>query len=293
MASLQAGFISAVLRTFRIKSLLAKSLLKPPRKKGPLVPNHIKKNYLVSEQTIQGKTVATIKPKQGHSSLHLVFLHGGAYVVEGAPMHWSIIKKLIKKLQCTVSYIDYPLAPESTYRDTFKMLDEAYHQLTRQHPDDYFSLIGDSAGGGLALAFAQKLHADNAPIQPLKTVLFSPWLDITLNNPEINEIAHKDLVLDTATLKNCGHRYAGGDNREQNLLSPINGNLSGLGDVAVFYGSEELLWADCRKLEKKADNIKCNFVFFEYPDMQHDWILLPIPETQQAIDEACFFLQTS
>lgn len=291
MASLQAEIISTVLRTFRVKSLLAKSLLKPPRRKGPLIPQSINKNYLVNEQIIQTKTVATISPKQTCSSLHIIFLHGGAYVVEGAPMHWSIIKKFINQLQCTVSYIDYPLAPENTYRDTFKLLDEVYHQLTHQNPDCHFALVGDSAGGGLALAFAQKLRADNAPIQPFKTVLFSPWLDITLNNPEIDEIANKDLVLDSATLKQCGHHYAGGDNPNHYLLSPINGDLSGLGDVAVFYGSEELFWADCKELEKKAATADSNIVFFDYAKMQHDWILLPIPETQQAINEACLFLQ--
>lgn len=47
--------------------------------------------------------------------------------------------------------------------------------------------MGDSAGGGFALALAQKIRDENDP-QPGQIILLSPWLDITLTNPNINDI---------------------------------------------------------------------------------------------------------
>ena len=48
------------------------------------------------------------------------------------------------------------------------------------------TLMGDSSGGGISLALAQRLREDGYD-QPGHVVLLSPWLDATLSNPEIAE----------------------------------------------------------------------------------------------------------
>ena len=46
------------------------------------------------------------------------------------------------------------------------------------------TIMGDSAGGGMSLALAQKFREECLP-QPSNIVLLSPWLDITMTNPDI------------------------------------------------------------------------------------------------------------
>src|SRR3712207_7656426 len=46
------------------------------------------------------------------------------------------------------------------------------------------TLAGDSAGGGLALGLAQTLRDQGLP-QPRRLLLVSPWLDLTLGNPDL------------------------------------------------------------------------------------------------------------
>jgi len=58
-----------------------------------------------------------------------------------------------------------------------------------KEPDDLI-MMGDSAGGGFALALAQKLKNESID-QPAQIILLSPWLDITLTNPDIKEIDRK------------------------------------------------------------------------------------------------------
>lgn len=52
-------------------------------------------------------------------------------------------------------------------------------------------LMGDSAGGGFVLALAQFMKQEEVP-QPSQLILLSPWLDLSLSNPNIKEIDPSD-----------------------------------------------------------------------------------------------------
>ena len=62
-------------------------------------------------------------------------------------------------------------------------------------------MLGDLAGDGLYLAIAQMLHDRNSPNKPEKTVLLSSRIDLSMSNPEINELDQQDLLLSAETLK--------------------------------------------------------------------------------------------
>ena len=59
--------------------------------------------------------------------------------------------------------------------------------------------LGDSAGAGLAISFAQYLNEVNLP-QPEKIILSSPWLDVSLTNPDIQNVILKDNSLEINSL---------------------------------------------------------------------------------------------
>jgi len=246
---------------------------------------HLKKKFKASEFKAMNKSVVTLQPKRNANDTHILFFHGGAYVVEGSSMHWKIVETLVRKANCKVSYIDYPLAPENTYKTTFEMVQQSFDQLANLYPNDRFMFMGDSAGGGLALAFAQKLAKDNAKVQPIKNILFSPWLDLSMQNPKITQQEHLDKILPVVGLINAGKKYAGGEDVSNYLLSPINGNFAGIGKTIVFFGTCELFYPDCKLLEEKVKTIG-NFSFYEFPCMQHDWVIFPIPEADEALNLA-------
>lgn len=200
-----------------------------------------------------------------------------------------MVETVINKTNCKLSYIDYPLAPECTYRNTFDMVQKSFEKLMKLYPNDRFVFMGDSAGGGLALAFAQKLANENAAVQPILNILFSPWLDLTMQNPEIKNQVSLDKLLTVQGLIDAGKKYAGGDDVNNYLLSPINGNLAGIGETIIFYGTYELFCSDCKKLKYKTIGLR-NFIFYEFPEMQHDWVIYPIPEAKQALDIAIEFI---
>ncbi len=280
--SLQAKFITFFLGLLNAKKLVYTSFLNPPRSNKSLVTKHLLKHFHVSEFQILGKSVVTIQPKTSATKTHILFFHGGAYLLEGNNMHWKLIETLVNKTNCKVSYIDYPLAPEHNYKTTFDMVQQSFDILTKLFSDDNFVLMGDSAGAGLALAFAQKLANENAAIQPIKNILFSPWLDLSMQNPEIQKQKILDKLLPFQGLVEAAKKYAGGDDMSNYLLSPLNGKLDSLGETLIFFGTHELFYPDCKLLQEKSKNYQ-NLKFYEFTEMQHDWVIYPIPESKMAL----------
>jgi monoterpene epsilon-lactone hydrolase len=76
-------------------------------------------------------------------------------------------------------------------------------------------------------------------------VLISPWLDLSMSNPDIKKQESKDFILSKQMLTNSAAVYARGEPLENYLLSPIHGDFFNLPETLILFGSEELFYADC------------------------------------------------
>jgi len=146
------------------------------------------------------------------------------------------------------------------------------------------TLMGDSSGGGISLALAQRLREDGHE-QPGHIVLLSPWLDATLSNPEISEFDKIDPFLGTDGLKYGGAAYARDVDPKSYLVSPVYGSLRGLAPISLFIGTRDILFPDCRKLREQARTEGVEINYREYEGMVHDWMLVAMPEGKQAVRE--------
>ncbi|MBT1706357.1 alpha/beta hydrolase fold domain-containing protein [Chryseosolibacter indicus] len=239
---------------------------------------HIERHFL------NGRNVFTMSPKHGRSNKHILYLHGGAYVQNFVRQHWNFLSMLVRHTHCTITAPDYPLAPKYTYRDAFDMVSPLYTQLIQKAGSVNTILMGDSAGGGFALALAQKKKNDNE-IQSGKIILLSPWLDLTLKNPEIEALDPLDPFLSIQGLRKAGRAYAGNSDLDNYMLSPINGPLEGLGEITIFSGSRDILCADARRLNLLGKAKGINIKYHEYKDMVHVWMLLNFTESKKAQKE--------
>ncbi|RMG64835.1 MAG: steryl acetyl hydrolase [Bacteroidetes bacterium] len=290
--SLPARLTASLLKIVGFKKMVEKQVKKPiSRSKKPFAPTKIARKYVCAVQEIRGKDIATFSQSEQEGLPHLFFLHGGAYVFEASGLHWGLAEKLVQALGCRLTLVDYPLAPEHTYRDTFAMVEAAYAYVRETYPADRFGFLGDSAGAGLALALAQKLARSGQGPLPEQLILLSPWLDITMRNPEARAQEATDHILTLEMLRHTGHLYSGGDDPQQYLLSPLQGELGGLPPTQVFYSTEEVFYADCRELARRAEAAGADFTFHEYAGMPHDWAVLPIPERQRTVADIKAFVQ--
>lgn len=282
LASSQSKIFHLILRLIRKKSFLGKQLATGTfRFSCPEPPARITRKLSVTKYQVLGRNVFTLRPENPGSLTHILYLHGGAYVQGFVRFHWSFLAYLIQETRCTVTAPDYPLAPDFTCQDSFAMVLQLYRQLLLTVRPENLIIMGDSAGGGFALGLAQVLRDESLP-QPGQLILLSPWLDITLTNPEIALIAPGDPFLEQESLRKAGKLYAGDIPPDHPMLSPINGPLAGLGKLSIFAGSNDILVADTRKLHLLAMSQHIQHNYYEYPQMVHAWMLLNLPESMMA-----------
>lgn len=286
MTSIQSRLFNILLKLIRKKTLLKKRFdyKKVNRFKWSEPTNNILSTYKVEKLRVHGHMVFTLNQKHLVSQKHIFYLHGGAYVESFVRPHWDFMYMLMQNLDCVITAPDYPLAPVHTFEQSFAMLTQIYNEMIKETEPSRIILMGDSSGGGLALAFAQLMRNRNIA-QPNHIILLSPWLDISLSNPVIKDVDPSDLFLGVDGLKLAGEAYAGGVRTDYYLLSPIYGSLEGLAKISVFIGSREILVADTRKLKKIADKMGIVINYYEYPGMFHAWMLLNLPESKKARSE--------
>lgn len=275
-------FIFGALDIIRFKNRV--NFMKPKRSDKHKVPTMSEKQYMTTTSFIRKRPVCTIEPVDTEAKVHIVYFHGGGYSMEASGLHFQLMKKLVKQTGCALSYIDYPLAPEHTAEDTIAMSLAAYKKIKKEYSKHRFILLGDSSGGGLALALAMKVR-DEGIVGPEQIILFSPWLDIALTNPEIPKYEKRDVILDVAALREIGERYRGALPTDDYQVSPKFGSLKDLGKISVFYGTEEIFCPDCRDLCDETQNGGASVTGYEYQDVQHDWIILPIEDAEVALGE--------
>ncbi len=282
-------FTFFLLKLVNAKKLASKMMLQPKRSKKFKFPRRLKK-YQHDQFLVHKRNVVTLASNTDTINKHIVFIHGGGYNAEVQNQHWWMVEQILKKSACKFSFIEYPLAPEHNYKQAHTMLAEAYAELSRKHPDDTFYLLGDSAGGGFCLAFAQTLRDTNFTKRPEKIALLSPWLDLSMCNPTIQELEAFDLLLSAETLVNCANRFANRLDLKSPLLSPLFGNMNDLNSVAIFVGTHEIFLPDCRLLKQKIEQTNTNLYYKEYKGMQHDWMLFPIKERHILIKDLLDYL---
>ena len=141
-------------------------------------------------------------------------------------------------------------------------------------------MMGDSAGGGLSLALVEHFKAERIPL-PDELVLFSPWVDVSMENEEIAEHQQVDPMLAKSSLLVAGRYWAGELDVHDPRVSPIFGDLGGLRNVTVFVGTDGILYPDARKMFFMLDEDPANELIVG-EGMNHVYPLYPIAEVESA-----------
>ncbi|WAL67491.1 alpha/beta hydrolase [Amycolatopsis cynarae] len=268
-------------QTFADIGKLYESIESRQRPENARPPATVRRHLSVECEEIHGRPVYTLRPRGRPSSRHVLYLHGGAYVHQIQRDHWSFLSRLVRATGCTATAPLYPLAPNHHYDDTIALVEAVYKEkLGGVAPQDQI-LMGDSAGGALSLVLARKLRDEGRP-QPREIVMISPWLDVTLADPDQLDHDRHDPYLAIPGLREAGRLYAGSLDPDDPLVSPLHGDLRGLGALTVFVGTRDVLLSDARRLRAKAAAQGVPLEYHEYPGMFHAWVIAGIPEAKRA-----------
>ncbi len=244
-------------------------------------PQALGRRVDISLTTVAGWQVYTVSRRTGETNRRGLYLHGGSYVYEIQPQHWRLIADLVETTGVRMTVPLFPLAPIETAATIVPAAADLAACLIAEAGAENVSILGDSAGGGMALAVAMILRDRGLP-PVLATVLISPWLDISGTDPQLAVIAPHDPWLAVPGSHAAGAVYRGGLAEGDPLVSPINGNLGGLGPITMFSGTRDILNADAHRLVVMAEIAGLRMEYYEMPEMLHVYPLLPIPEARVA-----------
>ena len=234
----------------------------------------------IREDSVDGCQLFTLIPEETSDTV-VIYLHGGAYVHNPNSFQWDFADRLARRAQVTVMIPIYPLAPKHTFEEAYAFLDDVY-----AHTGGRVILMGDSAGGGLAAGFCEHL-SEKGLTQPEKLILFSPCLDGTFSNPDIAEYEDIDVLLGVYGLKQICSVWAGDADAADYHVSPINGNVDNLQNVTIFIGNRDLFYPDNVRFYGKMLDAGVNCHLITGNGMQHDYVLLSIPEAWFAMNDIC------
>lgn len=235
------------------------------------------------EATEMGGVQTFLLNRRDRNDRAVIYLHGGNFLRRPTVNQWRFADTIARRTRAEIFMPMYPLAPVHSALEAAACVEAVYRDVVAEYGARNVSIMGDGAGGGLAVGFCERLDALGLE-QPAHLILVSPWVDVTLNNPRVDEFEPHDPILSPYGLRRVGRLWARGLDERDPLVSPVNGEVRMLRNVMVFCGTREIFYPDARLLYDRIAASGVHAQLFEGRGLNHDYPLYPIHEAQRAID---------
>ncbi len=243
---------------------------------------------------LAGIAVLRAIPEHDRERFSVIFLHGGAFCLMSAYTHHRLAGHIAMACRAQVILPDYALAPERPFPAALQECVAVLGAAQDRQPEGMTALMGDSAGGGLALSALLKIR-DAGAAPPFAAVLMAPWLDLTLSSPSVRSAAGSDVILAEDNLRKMAELYLGGANPGDPLASPLFGCFRNLPPLYVQASGRDLLRDDCTRLRDAFTAQGLTLEFELFTDMLHSFQFFAgnMPEADDAVCRAAAFLEST
>ena len=248
--------------------------------KEPVVIGKAKFGISLREERLDALQ-AFIYNDQEHPAQTVFYFHGGAYINQPNAQQTTMAARAAKETGCELVLMVYPKEPVYDCETAYELCLAYYRSYLEQNDCGKIVFMGDSAGGGLALGLAEVLRDQGGPC-PEELILISPWVDLTMSNGDMALYVDLDPMLGIDGLRRMGEVWANGLDMTDPRVSPLYGDLSGLGKVTLTTGTWEILYPDSLLLAAKLEEagVDCRLIVGER--MIHCYPICPIPEAKAA-----------
>jgi acetyl esterase/lipase len=214
-------------------------------------PGTVRATISLPNCTAQLVCAPGVLPADGKRSV-IVYLHGGAFLTCGAHTHGRLVTALSRYADSPVLVVNYRMIPKHSVGLALDDCYDAYQWLRlKGYEPDQIVLAGDSAGGYLALALAERLQLEGE--HPAAMVALSPLFEIDnetrANHPNI----HTDVMFPPRAfhalvdlVKEAGERHIV-DGKPEDVFEPLDHIEPGLPRTLIHVSGSEVLVSDARK----------------------------------------------
>lgn len=238
--------------------------------------------------TVRGEWVGAV-PEPGEPVL--LYLHGSAYVACSPATHRGLVSELCRVLDRSAFAVRYRRAPEFRFPSAHVDVLAAYLWLVeRGHDPRDITVLGDSAGGHLALALLGELRRLRAPM-PAAVVGFSPVVDPTyelFGKPPANP---RDGFVTRATARRVLAMYSNDADPSDPRLDVIQVVGPDLPPILLQVGEHEHLRAHAEGFAEAQRAAGGDCEAQVWPGLFHVFQMIrPLPESRQALREVVRFV---
>jgi acetyl esterase/lipase len=221
----------------------------------------------------------------------ILYLHGGGYTAGGLDYAKGFGALLSANTGLSVLCAAYRLAPEHKFPAAQDDAMEAYQYLLDSgFLPEQIALVGESAGGGLALSLSLRLRDEGKPL-PACIVAISPWADLTLSGASYSNNVRIDPTLIRESLAYYVIAYAAG-HEDEAYVSPVLGDFNGFPPTLLFAGSDEILLSDAKTVHKLLRKAGAESKLVIGEGMWHVYPVYGTPEGKAALEEMSVFIRS-
>ena len=214
-------------------------------------PGTVRATISLPHCTAQLVRAGGVLPADGNRSV-ILYMHGGAFLTCGANSHGRLVTALSRYADSPVLVVNYRMIPKHSVGMALDDCYDAYKWLRLKGYDpDQIVLAGDSAGGYLALALAEKLQAEGE--EPAAMVAMSPVFEIDndtrANHPNIRTDAMfppKAFEALVELINEAAGRHLI-DGKPEEIYEPLDHIEPGLPRTLIHVSGSEVLVSDARK----------------------------------------------
>lgn len=198
----------------------------------------------------------------------LLYLHGGGYTF-GGPISTRFAQMLAHHCGARVFMPSYRLTPEHAHPAQSDDALTAWQFLRQTIPAHRLIVIGDSAGGHMALTLIKDLR-DRWEAQPALCIGLCPWTDIGDRGACLHGNDRFDMVQGWMALQFGAWLDPDGQFGRE-ALSPINWDFHGLAPIYLQTGGREILRDMIIDFAKTQEANGASVMLDLWADMPHDF----------------------
>ncbi|MGE2715067.1 alpha/beta hydrolase [Mycolicibacterium litorale] len=215
------------------------------------VPGTIRATIALQNCTAQLVRAPGVLPADGKRSI-ILYLHGGAFLTCGANSHSRLVTALSKFADSPALVVNYRMIPKHSVGQAVDDCHDAYLWLRRQgYEPDQIVLAGDSAGGYLSLALAERVQAEGET--PAAVVTMSPLFELDNEARATHPNARRDVMFPPRAFHALNELIEHAaknhwvDGEPEPVYEPLDHIEPGLPRTLIHVSGSEVLISDARK----------------------------------------------
>jgi len=253
------------------------------------LPGSVRQTIRLPHCTARLVRAAGVLPADGSRRV-VLYMHGGGFLTCGANTHDRLVTTLSKYADSPVLVMNYRMMPKHSIGEAFDDCYDGYRWLrVRGYEPDQIVLAGDSAGGYLSLALAERLLTEGEELAAI--VCMSPLMQIAKRNRQVHPNIRSDAMFSGKAfdafcdlIAKAGQRHIT-DGRPEEIYEPLDHIEAGLPRTLIHVSGSEILLHDARLAARRLAAVGVPVQLRVWPRQMHVFqIAAPmVPEANRSL----------